>query len=310
MAVSRGRSIELFFHDGEPDGMVSATIPFQWTGHVLVTGRTQLSDALRESETAQPGVYLLIGEDDQGESTLYVGETDEIRSRIRQHAKSEDKNWWDIAVFVTATGEPLNKAHARYLEHRIHSLAQAAGKVKLANSKSPTASPLSKAALAHMDDFLNNLQLVLPALRLDFLLQQTAVDHPPHDEKENTPPIYFIMEVPRHGVKARARLEQSTGKFIVEAGSLARKEWVGSTTAQSTYARLHAELVEQGILQPQDGHLIYVRSYAFKSTSAAAAVTAGRPATGPGTWILEGSTKTYGEWESEDLERAEFVGVE
>ena len=76
--IPQGRSIELFFHDGDPDGMTTATIPFQWTGHVLVTNRTQVFDALKEPETGQPGVYLMVGEKD-GNLTLYVGETDEIR---------------------------------------------------------------------------------------------------------------------------------------------------------------------------------------------------------------------------------------
>lgn len=299
--MGKGRSIELFFHDGDPQGMVTATIPFQWTGHVLVTGRTQLADALREPEAAQPGIYMLVGENDQGEALLYVGETDEIRGRIKTHAASEEKQWWDTAIFVTAKGEPLNKAHARYLEYRIHSLAQAALKVKVANSKAPTESPLSKAALAHMNDFLDNLELVLPALRFDFLIGQTSEDTSITSSDEIAASVYFTMEVAKHGVKARARLEQASGKFIVQAGSVARKEWVGSTTAQSTYARLHSELVDQGVLRPEKGHLVYAQSYAFKSTSAAAAVTAGRPATGPGTWVLEGTDKTYRQWESESL---------
>ena len=113
--TSLGRSIELFFHDGDPDGMTTATIPFQWTGHVLVTNRTQVFDALKEPEASQPGVYLLVGETEEGQ-TLYVGETDEIRTRINQHIKSGTKDWWERAIFVTAQGEPLNKAHARYLE--------------------------------------------------------------------------------------------------------------------------------------------------------------------------------------------------
>ncbi len=105
--TTSGRSIELFFHDGDSEGMTTATIPFQWTGHVLVTNRTQVFEALEEPETSQPGIYLLVGKKNDSD-TLYVGETDEIHTRIKQHIKEGKKDWWDKAIFVTAKGEPLN----------------------------------------------------------------------------------------------------------------------------------------------------------------------------------------------------------
>lgn len=280
--------------------MVTATIPFQWTGRVLVSSRTQLVEALREPDANEPGIYLLVGETEE-RPTVYVGETDEIRTRIRQHSGAADKDWWETVIFVTATGEPLNKAHSRYLEYRIHQLAKEIGKVTVANQQTPTASPLSKASQAHMDDFLDNLRLVLPALRFDFLSERSKPKPPPRIDAVSRAPIYFTMEVHRHGIRARARLEPDTGDFIVEAGSVARHEWIGSTTAQSGYARLFGDLVAQGVLAESGDHRVYSRDYAFKSTSAAAAVTAGRPATGPGSWVLEGTDKTYGEWEQDSL---------
>jgi hypothetical protein len=43
----KGRSLELYFIDGRPDGMLTAEV-FNWTGHVLVTPRTQIGAALAE----------------------------------------------------------------------------------------------------------------------------------------------------------------------------------------------------------------------------------------------------------------------
>ena len=37
-------TLELFFIDGRPDGMLTAEV-FGWTGHLLVTPRTRLADA-------------------------------------------------------------------------------------------------------------------------------------------------------------------------------------------------------------------------------------------------------------------------
>jgi predicted GIY-YIG superfamily endonuclease len=295
-ASKRGRSIELFFVDGDPDGMLTATIPFQWTGHVLVTSRTQLKQALDRPELERPGVYMLIGEVDE-KSTLYIGETDEIRVRLKQHAAK--KEWWSTAICISSNGEPLNKAHARYLESRIISDAKRLRKIELDNDQAPPERSLSEAALAHMEDFLQNIYLVLPALRFDFFTEKLHAPTSPPDETKDDGPIYFVMNINNPNISARARLVD--GRFTVEKDSTARKKWVGTTTKQSTYAKLFEELVQQGILEEQGELRVYSRDYTFNSTSAAAAVTAGRPTSGPYHWKLEGTGKSYGDWESETL---------
>lgn len=296
MTQKKGRSLELFFVDGTPDGMVTATIPFQWSGHVLVTRRTQLKDAISRNEATRPGVYLLIGDKD-GRKTLYVGETDELRTRLAQHASGKD--WWDTAILVTSNGEPLNKAHVRYLESRIFNDALRINKVDLEYGRAPTESALSEAARAHMDDFLDNLYLVLPALRFDFLTEQTKPDKIDVSGIGSSPATYFTLDVPKHGVKARARLED--GKFIVEAGSVARKAWASTSTTHKLYETQFEDLLSRGILVPENENCVFSKSYAFSSPSAAATVVTGRPTSGPGSWILEGSSQNYGEWEKDQL---------
>ena len=64
LASSRqGRSLELYFIDGRPDGMLTAEV-FNWTGHVLMAPRTQIAEALQREEAGYTGVYLLLGERD------------------------------------------------------------------------------------------------------------------------------------------------------------------------------------------------------------------------------------------------------
>lgn len=297
--IKKGRSIELFFVNGTPDGMVTATIPFQWSGHVLVTRRTQLKEAISREEAKRPGVYLLIGDKD-GEASLYVGETDELKTRLTQHASTKD--WWDTAILITSNGEPLNKAHVRYLEHRMFTDAKWINKIALSYGQSPSGSPLSEAARAHMDDFLENIYLVLPALRFDFFNAQVKDDSPAAPDQTASGAVYFTFDVPKHGIKARARWED--GKFIVEAGSMARDKWV-SSSSHASYQSLFQELADQGILLSQGNHRVFAKSYVFNSTSAAAAVVSGRPASGPKSWILEHTGQTYGDWESAQLQALE-----
>ncbi len=44
-AIAEGRSLELYFIEGRPDGILTAEM-FNWTGHVVMTLRTRLPVAL------------------------------------------------------------------------------------------------------------------------------------------------------------------------------------------------------------------------------------------------------------------------
>lgn len=163
-----GRSLELYYVDGQPDGMVTAEL-FNWTGHVLMAPRTQISAVLKRAESSYAGIYILIGEQD-GEARAYVGEGEDIADRIRAH--DVRKEWWTSAVLVTAAANKLNKAHVRYLEARLIAEARSIGRVPLDNSVMPAVPSLSEADIAKMKAFLQNLLVVLPAVRVDLFIQR------------------------------------------------------------------------------------------------------------------------------------------
>ena len=303
MTVSKkARSLELFFVDGDPDGMLTATVPFQWSGHVLLSSRTQLREALKRPEASRPGVYLLIGENENG-ALLYIGEGDDISQRIKNH--DAKKEWWSTVIFITSSGDQLNKAHARYLESRLIEKARQVNKIALENGTAPALPSLSEAALAHMEDFLENIYLVLPALKFDFFLESKRGTIIARKAEAPTDKPIFVINSPKLGVSATAHIEDS--HFVVEVGSKARPEWVGDTSPKVHYNKLYAELVAQGILAPAGDHRVFTQSYAFSSPSAAGAVVNGRSTNGTTAWKLQGSGKTYKEWEEEELMKEQSI---
>ncbi|MBR9883380.1 MAG: GIY-YIG nuclease family protein [Oceanospirillales bacterium] len=297
MINSKGQSLELFFIDGRPDGMLTAEV-FNWTGHVLMTPRTQLSDALKRPEASYTGVYLLLGENEHG-GLAYIGEGEDISDRIKKH--DLNKGWWSNAVLITSTSNNLNKAHVKYLEARLVEEARRVGKVALENGNTPSRPSLSEAARANMETFLDYILMVLPALRIDCLLAHTRPDTEPKAKAKTTTataPV-FELRTPKHGIEATARLEN--GEFVVQAGSRSRKAW-SEESAHHNYSKLFDELLKSGVLTAQGDHTVFSEHYAFKSPSAAAAVVNGRPANGTVEWKLKDSGKTYKEWEAEKLE--------
>ncbi len=302
MTVVSGRSLELYYIDGRPDGMLTAEL-FNWTGHVLMVPRTQIAAALRRPETGYAGIYLLIGEQ-EGEARAYVGEGEDIGARIKAHDVAKD--WWTNAVMVTTAGNKLNKAHVRYLEARLIEEAHAIGRIELDNGTRPPRPALSEADVAKMEAFLENLLIVLPAVRVDMFIQNTRPDPvivagaiPSAAASPSSSTARFVLKVPRHGLRATAVLVD--GDFVVQAGSLARRDWAGQNGQNASYVALHAELVRSGTLALHGDQRVFTKSYAFRSSSAAAAVITGRNTSGPATWYVEDTGLSYKDWEAQLL---------
>jgi hypothetical protein len=293
---SHGRSLELYFIEGKPDGMLTAEV-FNWTGHVLVTPRTRITEALRRSEASFTGVYLLLGERD-GLPLAYIGEGEVIADRIRNHDSKRD--WWTKAVMVTTGANNLNKAHVKYLESRLIEEALSIGRVPLENGVTPSRPGLSESAVANMEGFLENLAIVLPAIGVDLFVHRTRSAESRPEAKavsSTTAEHVFETSVKRQNIHATAKLEN--GEFVVQAGSNARKEWVGP--AYHNYKSLFEELMRSGVLQNAGDHSIFAKSYAFSSPSAAGSIVTGRSCNGQLAWVLQGTSKTYQEWEQERL---------
>ena len=289
------RSLELYFIDGKPDGMLTAEV-FNWTGHVLMSPRTQIGKVLKRKEAGFTGVYILIGESD-GQPLAYIGESEDVSSRLRSH--DTQKDWWTDVIIITSSANNLHKAHVKYLESRLVQEAKNIGRTPLANGNKPAKSSLSEAAQANMEVFLEYLLMVLPALRVDIFLKKTRpsaeVLAPRTDKKI---PV-FVLENKRHKIRATAFLEN--GEFIVQAGSQARLKWEADFSQKTSYWKLFNELVEQGVLEKVGKTSVFTENYAFSSTSAAGAIVNGRSSRGPIEWKLKTDGRTYRQWEEDQL---------
>ena len=294
----QGRSLELYFIDGKPDGMLTAEV-FNWTGHVLMAPRTQITEALKRGEADRTGVYFLFGER-EGEPLAYVGEAEEIGKRLRDHAAIKD--WWTSAILVTTAGDALHKAHVKYLESRLVEIAREIGSVPLENGNTPPRPSLPEAHIANMEAFLDYLLMVLPAIRVDMFLSKKRPKKPVSEPDKAVQGPVFELVSKKLGLAATAVLEGSD--FVVRAGSMARGSWVGNRKHKTYYWKIHDELCAQGILVKQGKNRRFSENYAFSSTSAAAAIVTGRSAAGPIAWKLKGTVKTYKEWEAEQLATA------
>lgn len=304
--VPEGKSVRLFLVDGSPGGLLTAEI-VNWTGHVLAGPRSEVSELLRREETGRTGIYILLGDDPEslGGTHAYVGEADEVRSRLRSHARPLDqggKDFWERAIVITSKDTNLTKAHARYLESRFISLALSANRATLDNATTPPPLSLPEADVSDMENFVEQAQILLPVLGVNMFRaarhnisgsDQTSV--PTGSSARGSSPV-FELHIRKEGLVARA--QEIDGEFTVLAGSDARIGWPAQSRLPG-YRALKEKLEADGTLLPTEDRSKnkFTHDQVFASPSAAGAVVVGHAANGRTKWRIPESGLSYGEWQ-------------
>ena len=157
---------------------------------------------------------------------------------MKHHQSSDTKDFWTNTIVFTSKDGALNKAHARYLESRLVSLASEAKRSEVANGTSPQAPPLSERDTAEAEGFLREMLVIFPVLGLDSFERASDVA-----TASTAPRVRFLLE--ERGGKGEGE-ERSEG-FIVFAGATARASETPS--CPDTIRRLRTTLLDKGVLE-------------------------------------------------------------
>lgn len=248
--MALGKSVRLFLADGTPGGLITAEI-MNWTGHVIVAPRSDLAVLLKRPEVGRTGIYLLLGDDPDspGGTLAYIGEGDDVSKRLTAHARSEDgggKDFWDRAVVLTSKDMNLTKAHGRYLESRLITIAAEARRARLVNGTAPPTITLPEADRSEMEYFIDQAKIVLPVLGINVLRSTATTTHQGGSGSDaGTIETSPILRVFNKKAAAYATAQEVDGEFTVRSGSLARREWVGG---DHSYRKLRLQLEQDGTL--------------------------------------------------------------
>ena len=275
MTNQRPFKIEIFVAEGLPDGL-RLVKKSNWIGQGIVCPRGRYTEVKSRDEFARSGVYLLVGQDGDQLPTVYIGEAEQVRTRLDLHYSKKD--FWQQAIVFTTTGTPLNKAQVKYLEARLVELARKYKRSKLENTVVPQRPGLSEPDRAEMEGYLDEVLSLLPVLGVAFL------------ERAETPaPGRKIYSLQLKGCSAKG-FETNTG-FTVLEGSIARAKTVGSMKQHVPgYYRQRQELISEGVLEKTSDAYRFANDCAFGSPSGAASVCSGRSANGLIEWKDESGT--------------------
>ena len=261
--------ITILVTSGDPDG-VRVVEKSNWTGSGLVFSRSDLAAAVQQG-MATPGVYVLLGDDpdERSEGVVYVGEGEDVGKRLAAHQKDDSKEFWTDTVVFTSKDSALNKAHIRYLESSLISLAAEAKRVRLVNGTQPSVPPMSPADVAEAEGFLVEMLGIFPVLGV------SAFDKPMVHESGHV--RYFLS-----GPDAAGEGEDRSDGFLVFAGATARVEETASLSP--SFSKLRSQLVTSGVLVAGDGTFRLTQDHLFKSPSTAAMTLLSRNANGRTEW--------------------------
>jgi hypothetical protein len=314
----RGRTLKLYLVDGTPSGVITAELGVS-SVRAAVASRTSLPELVRRDEATGTGIYLLVGPDPNlpGRELVYVGEGDQVKTRLMHHDADEAKEFFTRAVLIVSKDETLTKAHGRYLESRIIASIRAAGRAKLVNSTEPPFKGLPEPEIADMERVLDEIEIILPVLGFDLLRPAgreagAPGEKPPHKAppitedkdtvEERQPASQSILQGesnPRFVAsikKAKGIAVERAGEFVVLAGSTAYREYQPSLALPLKNLRVAVQ--ESGALVPDaDSELLrFAQDVPFGSPSAASSMIGGYSDSGPRTWKLERTGQSYGDW--------------
>jgi Domain of unknown function (DUF4357) len=301
----RGRTIRLFLVNGDPAGLIIAEVG-GWTGKVMVVPRTAFEAFLRRQEAQNVAVYLLSGPDPQDpfRYRVYVGESETIGRRLREHDADPDKEFFDRAIVFVSKDENLTRSHVRHLEVLLTRRIGEAGRTTLMHTNQPGGAALPEADVSDMLSFFDQIETILPVLGLDILRPVGG---------RRTPAVPAIAGAPAVGATQSvyvfqvgdtvAHAVETNGEWVVQANSIARD--AETPTLPNAYRTLRRQLIQDGSLTRDGAQLRFIRDVPFTSSTAAACVVYGASTSGPATWKVEGTDQTYGELRQSALREAE-----
>lgn len=288
-----GKKLIIYMMEDSGEGPKTIEIG-NWSGKAIFSPRSTLKKLMQRDEFYRPGVYFLKGLPKTSEysESIYIGEAEELRSRLKQHLTG-DKDFESILAFISKD-ELLTKAHIRYLESRLITLAREAKTSSVENTNSPKLSWLSEADIDDMEYFLQQIALILPTVGIQALIPTVKHDLPKEPIETQDSLTYQLKS--KHLI---AWMRETDDGFIILRGSQCSKE-----TAKSIgegWIRLRKKFLENGVLVDRGVTYEFVDNTIFSSPSAASSVILGRQSAGPLYWVTpEG--KTYKQIQSEQLE--------
>lgn len=273
--MSYGKTIKIFFPDGNPASLRIVDIS-NWTGRALTVYKIHLQKLLDRSDISKPGVYFLIGYDNNtGKNSIYIGETDDFSKRIMQHQNRED---WNQCIVFLRKDDSLNKAHVKFLEKVIYDELNEASRVTVINDSSPSGAQLDEFESADMQEFKDNIYLILGCIGFPSI----NIKNDDESTQQSGEIIYYL-----NIKEANAKMRSTASGYILLKGSMICEDTEkgrGDPVMRGTYRQRDESFKNNRSIVEKEGKFYLTEDIVFSSPSAAAQFVYGNAINGRERW--------------------------
>jgi len=269
------KTLQVFLPEGTPAGIQIAELTTRIVQAISVP-RTHLKQFFERPESQYVGTYFLFGGEDDGSKPLaYIGQTEDLKQRLRMH--DAKKEFWTRAVILVSRTQSFTQAHIKWLEWHSIALATESNRYQLENGNLASEPFVTEAIQAALWEIFETGSLLLQSL--GFPVFEPLIPKNSEVVEEET---WYLN---RAGAEAIATF--TTEGLVVHKGSIFRREFTPSAKG-TPFEKRREKMLEEGILKDNGHKITFTEDYRFKSPSGAAATISGCHANG---WI---------EWENSE----------
>lgn len=245
---------------------------------MFVIHRSSVRAVQQMSDLQMPGVYFLFGEGDV-QDQCYIGHSENVAARIKDHLASEDKIFFEyICAFTAGTG--IDKVDSLYLESLSIAEAYNAKSYEIKNKITQTTVPqMSDSKIVGCN---NNFEIIKTLLSIFGYDVFNSVSDLKHDiESKDSERLQFVRN---KELRAEAILLENKNIIVLKGAKFSKTL---SNTISDSDKRLQKEYIEKGLLIEVGDFLLLNEDTIFNSSSKAASLIIGSPSSGPKVFGLK-----------------------
>ncbi len=266
---AKPQTIQIFLPFGSARDVKIASITTRNIEAIYVP-RNKLNQANQRSEVSSVGIYFLFGESEESAKPIvYIGETEDCYSRLKQH--DQKKDFWFSAIIIRSKTNDFNRAHVRFLEYFCYDKIKEIDRYQIENSQVPVRPYIQEQIEAELMDHLETITILLSTLGFP-VLEDTHRNDSNSDAAE-------MLYCTGKGSDAKGRYLNDG--FVVYKGS---KITQGTAPSGNKAKQARDLLFTSGILEEKNGETYFARDQIFNSPSAASNIVLGRHTNGWTEW--------------------------
>lgn len=300
MTKPRSQTVRIFLPTGNPRGIRKVVRTSNSNITLFEVPRPYLGSFCDSGESENLGIYFLAGS-----GKLYIGQTTELRSRLKQHEKS--KLFWTKAFAVVLNNDFRTRDHLDCLERMAIEQARQAGRFELENgNEGNRQNHLHDSIRSDCENIFDEIDTLLAVLNQDFFEKaqvqtdyvslegkhQTEEMFPKENQtersSENREEIFYCCNAKRN-IKARGIYREDG--FLLLKGSTLRLDHP-SYMENTSLPAWKKKMIEAGMLKEQNGMLVLLDDCFIRGKpSAASDKVLGKSSNGWAEWKnAEGKT--------------------